>query len=357
MSKFCYSISEDKKSDKSFYNRCYHLKEINTIKLIANAYNIKNEQVVLSSSGIEALSILLETNMINEKFRQINLFYSNELYCDTLRLIKYYEKIYGIFTLIQFNLHENLEDKIRKNYKDTTNIILLESCSNPNGILFDYDVIPSIKKNTKNTLFIVDNTWLTHVCFNPFKYDIDFVFCSMSKHYSSGNCIGGFIAGPIVFMNNMKKFKINTGKHISLPYCDIIIKEMPFMEKRIIETFYKTLEIASFMNNYLKNVNYPLLENNSSYTLAKKYLRYGPNMLSFVLNKKKEYTIYWMKQFKTIKYKTSFGSSQTKFDCWPVALDETNTQIRLSIGYDCNVEETINELKLRIIDLSFTSLE
>ena len=77
-------------------------------------------------------------------------------------------------------------------------------------------------------------------------------------------------------MNNMKKFKINTGKHISLPYCDIIIKEMPFMEKRIIETFYKTLEIASFMNNYLKNVNYPLLENNSSYTLAKKYLKYGP---------------------------------------------------------------------------------
>jgi len=357
MSNLSYSISEDKNSDESFYNRCYHLKEMNTIRLISNAYDIKNEEVVLSSSGIEALSILLETIMINEKNKKINLFYSNELYCDTLQLIIYYEKIYGIFNLIQFNLHENFEDKICKTYKDTTNIVLLESCTNPNGILFNYDVIPSIKKNTKNTLFIVDNTWLTHICFNPFKYDIDFVFCSMSKHYSSGNCIGGFIAGPIVFMNNMKKIKIITGKHISLPYCDIIIQEMPFMEKRIIETFYKTLEIASFMNNYFKNVNYPLLENNTSYTLAKKYLKYGPNMLSFVLNKTKEDTIYWMKQFKTIKYKTSFGSSQTKFDCWSVALDETNTQIRLSIGYDCNVEETIHELKLRIKDVSSASLE
>ena len=50
-------------------------------------YNVTERQVVLSSSGMEAFSILLECIMISNQFHKINLFYSDELYCDCPRLI------------------------------------------------------------------------------------------------------------------------------------------------------------------------------------------------------------------------------------------------------------------------------
>ena len=83
--------------DKSFYNRCFHSMETNVINSLANCYNVESKQIILTSSGIEALSILLQTIMISNNFKKINIFYSNELYCDSPRIIKYFSEIYGCF--------------------------------------------------------------------------------------------------------------------------------------------------------------------------------------------------------------------------------------------------------------------
>ena len=223
----------------------------------------------------------------------------------------------------------------------------MESCSNPSGKIFDFEQLQTIKSNTTNTKIIIDNTWLTHVCFNPFKYAVDFIFCSTSKHYSGGNCIGGFIAGPLNFMTHVYKFKVVNGKHISLPYTEILNNNIQLMENRIITAYHKTLEIAKFMNNsdnYI-TINYPLLEGNKSYNLYNKYFKHGPCVFSFIINLNRHDSVEWMKSFKNITYKTSFGSKETKFDCWPVSKSKNKTQIRLAIGYESNVKDIINELQ------------
>ena len=180
------------KDGKSFYNRCYHLDEKNVIRIISNMYNVTERQVVLSSSGMEAFSILLECIMISNQFQKINLFYSDELYCDCPRLINYFKDIFGVLNIIKFDVSNmsKMDEMLLGTYKNEVNIVMTW-----NLVLIQLvrylilKLIQFYKENTRNTKFIVDNTWMTHVCFNPFDYNVDYVFCSSSKHYSGGNCI------------------------------------------------------------------------------------------------------------------------------------------------------------------------
>ena len=349
-----YVISTNSKGN-TYYNRCFHHDEKKAINLITKCYGLNDRQVVLTSSGIEAFSILLETIMISNQFKNINLFYSDELYCDSPRLIKYFSQVFGVLNIMTFDVNQPtlLQDKLINIYKNDINIVMMESCSNPNGKIFDFELIKNIKENTSNTKFIIDNTWTTHVCFNPFDYNVDFVFCSTSKHYSAGNCIGGFIAGDAHFMNNLANFKVISGKHISLPYARILSQNIVNMESRFIQAFQNTMELSSFMNsqNCFIKVNYPCLTNNNSYQLSNKYFKYGPTNLSFVINLSKNKAIKWMKSFKTMSYKTSFGSSETKFDCYPVLIDKDQTQIRIAVGYNSNIKNIIQEMTTKISEL------
>jgi cystathionine beta-lyase/cystathionine gamma-synthase len=328
----------------SIYNRCFHYLERKVNGIIADQYGIDSRNVVLTTSGIESLSFLLENIMIKHGFQKINIFYSNELYCDTPRLIKFYSQIYGCIDYYEFDVEdtEGFMKMLFSKYNNDINLVIMESCSNPTGKIFDFEKIEEIKRKTKNTQFIVDNTWLTHVCFNPFNYGVDYVFSSTSKYYSAGNCIGGVIMGNnSKFMSNLTNFKRISGKHISLPYCEILLKNLPQMEKRITETFQKTLQFAKFLkgNSKINIVHYPLLQESPSFKRASKYFgKCGPSVLSFEINLPKENAIKWMKSFRTINYKTSFGSYETKFDTWPKALGGTITRCRIAIGFDSDIE-------------------
>ena len=147
------------KDGKSFYNRCYHLDEKNVIRIISNMYNVTERQVVLSSSGMEAFSILLECIMISNQFQKINLFYSDELYCDCPRLINYFKDIFGVLNIIKFDVSNmsKMDEMLLGTYKNEVNIVMMESCSNPTGKIFDFERIQFYKENTRNTKFIVDN--------------------------------------------------------------------------------------------------------------------------------------------------------------------------------------------------------
>ena len=79
----------------------------------------------------------------------------------------------------------------------------------------------------------------------------------------------------------------------------------------------------------------------------KKYFRFGPTILTFAINLRKPEAKRWMKGFKTIPFKTSFGSEETKLDPWPYEIDGI-TYCRLAIGYNTNVEELIKDFTIAL---------
>ncbi len=243
-----YSLSHNPKTNQYFYNRTHHFLGKQVINLLANCYHVDPTRISLLTSGINSLSIMLECIMIENNFNKINIIYSNELYCDTPRYIKYFDQVYGVSNISTFDVSKpnDLIENFNKELKSGVNILIMESCSNPNGFVFDFSVIPELRKLSKKLYVVVDNTWTTHVVFNPLEQGADIVFSSMSKHYSGGSCIGGFTISPSAFAKNLNNLIRMRGIHISIPYCQLFLKNIPKMEERIKMSFEKTMEMVNF---------------------------------------------------------------------------------------------------------------
>lgn len=347
-----WSLSKNFKGGEYKYNRTGHSKEYKVKSLLSNNYNVNLKQVSLASSGIESFAFTLQIIMIENRFRKFNVIYSNELYCDTPRYFKYFQEIYGVTDNYPFDVDEpqKLKADFNSKFKDQINVLFFETCSNPTGKILDFSIIPHLRSLSKKLYVVVDNTWLSSASFNPFNHGADIVVSSTSKYYSRGSCIGGFIISPPEFAKNLNNFIRIGGHHISLPYCDKLIEHIPTMEDRIKKTSAITAKVAILLEslNKIKKVYHPSLPSNASHTLASKYFKYMPSVISFELDMNIAEAKVFMKNVKGVHYKTSFGAKETKFNNWPKKLTDSTTRCRLAIGTDCNLESLCNEFQRKL---------
>ena len=344
-------------NNKSFYNRTGHYKLRKVCKLLDESYQ-HNVKSTLLPAGMSAINTVFQNIFIDNQWKNINIIFGNELYSETIDLIFYYHEKYKNIKIESFNVTdsqsfiESLQEKSNK-----VNILYIESCSNPNGYIFDFELIPKLRLLSKKLYVIVDNTWITSVIFNPFKYDVDFTVLSLTKYYSGGGCIAGAIISNHQLMDNIIYFIDITGLHVSPLYCDILLENIPKMKDHIIYTYNITHQLAKFLLNQTKvyNVNYVLLSNHISHDNAIKFFNnIGPSVLTFTLKDNLENITNLMKRLNKIKLETSFGSATTRFD-YPDEIVSTNElqngiRCRLAVGYLDTYENIHNEL-IRMLQL------
>ena len=345
-------LSKNPKTDEYKYNRIGHHKENKVKSLISNQFGVDFKQVSLATSGIETFALTMQIIMIENKFRKMNIIYSNELYCDTPRYLNYFSTIYGVSQnfIFDVNNQQDLINNFENKFKGQINILFFETCSNPTGKIFDFSVIQKLRSLSGKLYVIVDNTWLSSVSFNPLHHGADIVVTSTSKYYSCGSCLGGFIVSPIEFAKNLNNFIRIGGHHIALPYCDKLIQHIPTMENRIKFTSKIAITVANFLEKHPKimEVYHPSLQSNKGNTLANKYFKYMPSVISFKINLGIFDAKKFMSSFKTIDFKTSFGARETKFDTWPKKVSNQVTICRLAIGSECKIEALLDELNQKL---------
>ena len=289
----------------------------------------KQQNVLLTNSGLHSNYIAINT-LINQH-PQINIIYGNELYHETTELLKYYKNI----------KFYNMNDLNLELISNQNNILFIESCSNPNGHIFDFTMIQKIREISLKLYVICDNTWLTSIIFNPFDYDVDIVTTSLSKFYSGGNAIGGSCIfknfDDYEIMNNYIRI---VGIHISPLQLKIIDEQINYVEKRIECASNLTSQVLDFLScipDIL--INHPYIEYHSSFELRKLYFKNNliPSMfiIGFKINKDKLFDI--INKLTILNIETSFGSPLTKIDTFINSYDDIST-IRLSIGYDDNFD-------------------
>ena len=121
------------------------------------------------------IMMILHVIHIQHRWDRYNVVYGNELYCDTPRTIKYMSSVYNqgkLFSIDVTNDQEILTLFNDKLDKKIPTILFIESCSNPSGNIFNFELIGTLKKTNKNIIIIVDNTWLSGAIFNPFHFSI-----------------------------------------------------------------------------------------------------------------------------------------------------------------------------------------
>jgi O-acetylhomoserine (thiol)-lyase len=266
---------------------------------------------VATSSGMAAIFNTIANLCENGD----NIICSNKLYGGTLTLTTHTIKRFGIEARF-FDPHDPKE--LEKSIDKKTKLILFESISNPSIDVADFDAITDVA-NRHGIITVVDNTVATPFCCKPIDLRCDIVVHSTSK-YTTGQ---GLAIGGIIIEGESAKVKLldkDRYPHFNEPdtsYHGLIYNQTPFppfslrvrlsllrdlgavsspfnswlfiqglehLSLRMRQHSDSALAIAKFLENHpkVKRVNYPLLESDVNYDLARKYLKDGASgLLSF----------------------------------------------------------------------------
>jgi cystathionine beta-lyase/cystathionine gamma-synthase len=306
---------------------------------VGNLYGVPSN-CLITTSGMQAIYLSILTVCIQNKWKRLNLIYASELYSDTPKLFNYFSQTFGNLTLIQSDPNDMINTF--KNYQNNDNILFVETCSNPNGIMFNFTQIKELRRISKSLVVITDNTWLTNFIMNPLELGADVVVTSLTKYYSAGSAI----AGAILFANQ-KMFHVARsnstamGNHISPATTQVINREIMTTRARLVDASTKTIKILDRLklNNKILKINHPYINNID--------LPIYPSVFTIESYCTKSKALSTLKYTK-IKHETSFGSAYSKTDPWPTEKqidDIPITTWRISIGYEDDENVVCDELE------------
>ncbi|MCV3418552.1 aminotransferase class I/II-fold pyridoxal phosphate-dependent enzyme [Campylobacter lari] len=245
-----------------------------------------------------------------------NIAYSNKIYGGSHTLISHTLKKFGIEAR-EFDIDhlESLENIIDEN----TKAIFYESLSNPQIAIADIEKISEIA-NKHKIISICDNTVATPFLLQAFDFGADIVVHSLSKYVNGqGSALGGVVIerkNLNQLLKNNIKYNVFNIPDLSYHGLNFNTLELPMFSVRLIITWLRdigaclapqnawlllqgletlavriekhstnALKIAQFLNSNsnIKKVDYPALEENTYYSLFKKYFKNGlcSGLLSF----------------------------------------------------------------------------
>ena len=317
-----------------------------------------------------------------------------EIYGGSVNLFSYTLKRLGIECIY---IDKNASDEeIDQVFKPNTKAVFGETLANPALTVLDIERFANIAHRHTVPL-IVDNTFAAPVLCKPFEYGADIIVHSTSK-YMDGHAvqIGGAIVDSGKFDWTCGKFPGLTEPDESyhgISYTDTYGKRAYIVKARMqlmrdfgvypaahsafllnlgLETLAvrmkqyceNALAVARYLekSGYVECVNYPGLESDENYELAKKYLSGCSGVISFVIKGGKENAMKFMNALQLASNEVHVADIRT---CVLHPASETHRQlteeqleaagidggmVRLSVGLE-HVEDIIEDLEKAFSDL------
>ncbi len=176
-------------------------------------------------------------------------------------------------------------ESIRDMIRTSTKMIFLETPTNPGMQILDLERIGQIARDSE-ILFVVDNTFATPIITRPVEYGADIILHSATKLIDGqGRVLGGVSLGRKELIHEIYLFARNTGPAMSPFHSWLLSKSIETLPLRV-ERQSKNAEIIARKIETLKGVSgvsYPFLSSHPQYELAKRQMKYGGNMISFIL--------------------------------------------------------------------------
>ncbi len=335
---------------KGNYSRTNNEANIKLRDALQNAYTSSNtsiQSVLVTSSGMNAIFLLIQA--LAKRYKEIDVIYPEEIYCDTPKTFEYIEGV----TPISFPVGDYEEMKRLVNYPGYKQTVLfVESCSNPNSVPFDFQLMGFLK--AQNVITIVDNTWLTHLMCNPFEYGVDFVILSLTKYYSGGSAICGAIlsggqteyfqnTGWMTLMDEIFQYIKRSGIHISPYHCQLVVDGLLTMKYRLTYSSELTEKVIDYISTYYSNKVVKIcLTPRYNGLIGSVFTVYIPlvGVSRSAITKK-------CKNNPHIEFKTSYGSKLSRFDPFNGKDQQSNCVIiRIAIGYEDTFENITKGLDM-----------
>lgn len=201
-----------------------------------------------------------------------------------------------------------------KAIQPNTKMFFLETPSNPGLELVDLEWLGTFKKKYPNIILNVDNCFATPYLQKPIQYGFDLVSHSATKYMDGqGRVLGGIVVGKQELIDEMMFFIRHTGPSMSPFNAWIISKSLETLALRMDRHCDNALAVAGMLesHNEVDLVRYPFLPSHPQYELAKKQMKAGGGIVTFVIKGGFERAKRFLDNLKMILITSNLGDSRT----------------------------------------------
>ncbi len=241
---------------------------------------------------------------------------------------------------------------------ERTKLVWVETPSNP--VLFVTDIAAVAEAaHRRGVPLMVDNTTATAALQQPLKLGADIVLLSITK-FLAGNAtiLGGAIVGPEALTEDIRWNTTEFVGAIMQPFDSwLAVQYLETLPLRMAKHSANAQAVAEYLAGHPKvlRVNYPGLPDHPQYDLARRQMRGGGGLLSFVVKGGIPAAARMVDSFKLIIHAVTFGTSRTICMHPRTITHEHMTQeerdrvgiddglIRLSVGLE-DVEDILADL-------------
>ena len=166
-----------------------------------------------------------------------------------------------------------------------TKVFFFETPTNPGLDIADIAGICAIAKKHGITT-VVDNAFATPVLQRPMDYGADVVAYSATKMMDGqGRVLAGAVVGTEDFITNtLLPFTRNTGPTLSAFNAWVVLKGLETMDLRVMRQSENALKVASFLEQRVPWLLYPMLPSHPQHDLAKAQMKAGGTVIALKLD-------------------------------------------------------------------------
>ena len=197
--------------------------------------------------------------------------------------------------------------------KANTKAIYIETPTNPGVDIIDLEWVGALAKK-HNILLIVDNCFATPYIQQPIKYGADLVIHSATKYLDGqGRVMGGLIAGSQKLIDEVEGFARHSGPALSPFNAWTISKSLETLATRMEKHSENALFLAKCIENHEKVefVKYPFLRSHPQYDIAKKQMKLGGGIVTFVVKGGVETGRSFLDKLQMISLTANLGDTRT----------------------------------------------
>lgn len=204
---------------------------------------------------------------------------------------------------------KEIEKLIRKN----TKMLFVETPSNPGLAIFDLEKLGKLSKKY-NLLFHVDNCFATPYLQQPVHYGADLITHSATKFIDGqGRVLGGVVCGNKNLIKEVYLFCRNTGPSLSPFNAWLLSRSLETLGPRMDRHCDNALKLAKLFSVHkeIENVNYPFLPSHPQYKIAKKQMKAGGGIVTFVVKGGYERAKRFMDKLEMLSLTANLGDSKS----------------------------------------------
>lgn len=258
------------------------------------------------------------------------------------------------FTYVDINHTENWSKAVQEN----TKLVFAETPTNPGVDILDLEWLGNFAKE-HSLLYVIDNCFATPYLQQPIKYGADLVIHSATKYLDGqGRVLGGLIAGKQHLIDEVQAFARHSGPALSPFNAWVISKSLETLAVRMDRHSENAIKLATGLEKHpqVELVKYPFLPSHPKYDVAKKQMKAGGGIVTFIVKGGVEKGRQFLDKLQLISITANLGDTRT-IATHPAStthskLTEEERQevgilpglIRISVGLE-NIEDIIEDIK------------